>query len=681
MLKKYFTILICSFTINSFSQNLKIDSLRIELKNDKTDKFKAYKALFNEYAVSQDPDNQKMIAYEYFNYALKSKDNSTIAKSKILIAWYFYHKMDLKKALTTLSEALILANKSNNNYTIGLVYSYIGNIYYLMNDSKNTYKNSSLAINYLQEIGACDDCSIIINNMKLNIINMYINLGQFDVAKSYLFKLKRNFNNLNPTQKTTLLNYEVSIYECLNENNLAVKVLELNLKQTPQIKDKTTRNSAKKEIYFNLANNYLKLNNIFISKQYLDSIQLLGNTLNFVDTAIKPYLNNLNIEILLKEKKYSEAIVLSNESLNELSEMNDLKSTSKTYSLKARGYFEMKDYDNSILNYEKNKSILLGLNIKSDLIESLPKLIDLYSIKNNPKKVKENFELYTKLKNELFNEQVANSITTTEIKYETELKESKIKTQQLQIQKEKSNKNIALLGIAFILFLGVGGFSFYRNKQNQSNLKTQNTLLGLQQNLIEAELSNLNKQLDPHEIKNLIASISPEIQEKAPESYRKMVKLFNLTKASLNSSSITDTIENQLKQVDDFLSLEKSMLPIPLEYSINNTIQNEQILIPRLLLKNLVENALKHGIKQQETGGNISVIVQEKDNFIYITVDDTGKGREQDISLDNGIGTTTYQKLFATLNPKNKENATFEIIDKQQGTKVEVRIPTHYKYS
>ena len=151
--------------------------------------------------------------------------------------------------------------------------------------------------------------------------------------------------------------------------------------------------------------------------------------------------------------------------------------------------------------------------------------------------------------------------------------------------------------------------------------RQQNTLLGLQQNLIEAELSNLNKQLDPHEIKNLLAHISPEIQEKAPESYRKMLKLFNLTKASLNSSSITDTIENQLMQIDDFLSLEKSMSAIPLEYSIQNSIENTQTEIPRFLLKNLVENAIKHGIKQQETGGNISVTVQEKDNFIYIAVD------------------------------------------------------------
>ena len=318
------------------------------------------------------------------------------------------------------------------------------------------------------------------------------------------------------------------------------------------------------------------------------------------------------------------------------------------------------------------------VTIQTKLNNQLPEILSLLiesNLKNKDDlktlKYFNEYDSITKIHN---SEQNKKEVFDLETKYRTAEKD-------IQIQKEKANKNIALTGIAFILLLGFGGFWLYRNKQNQANLKTQNILLGLQQNLVEAELSNLNKQLDPHEIKNLLASISPEIQEKAPESYKKMLKLFNLTKASLNSNSITDSIENQLQQIDDFLSLEKSMLSIQLEYSINNTIQNTQTQIPRLLLKNLVENALKHGIKQQETGGNISVQIEEKDSFIYIYVDDTGKGRNLAISLDSGIGTTTYQKLFATLNPKNKENATFEIIDKQQGTKVEVRIPTNYKYS
>ena len=193
------------------------------------------------------------------------------------------------------------------------------------------------------------------------------------------------------------------------------------------------------------------------------------------------------------------------------------------------------------------------------------------------------------------------------------------------------------------------------------------------------ELQSLNKQLDPHEIKNLLASISPEIQEKAPESYRKMLKLFNITKASLNNNSLTESLENQAQQIDDFLSLEKSMLSENFEYSIENKIENKELQIPRLMLKNLVENSIKHGIKGN--GGVINVSISEKSNFINIIVDDSGKGRKHAISLDSGIGTSTYQNLFATLNQKNKENATFEIIDKEQGTKVEVKIPVDYKYS
>ncbi|WP_434977915.1 ATP-binding protein [Daejeonia sp. YH14] len=202
----------------------------------------------------------------------------------------------------------------------------------------------------------------------------------------------------------------------------------------------------------------------------------------------------------------------------------------------------------------------------------------------------------------------------------------------------------------------------------------------MKNNLVILEMSNLNKQLDPHEIKNLIANISPEIQEKAPESYRKMLKLFNITKAALNNNSITDSIKNQTLQIDDFLGLEKQMLTVPLHYSIENNIQNPELQIPRLMLKNLVENAVKHGIKGNENGGTIHVALTEKAGFINIVVDDTGKGRKNAIAQDSGIGTSTYQNLFATLNMKNKEHASFEITDKKEGTKVVVVIPKEYKY-
>ncbi|QAA80450.1 hypothetical protein EI546_01320 [Aequorivita sp. H23M31] len=235
-----------------------------------------------------------------------------------------------------------------------------------------------------------------------------------------------------------------------------------------------------------------------------------------------------------------------------------------------------------------------------------------------------------------------------------------------------------LIGV-LILFIF---FNFIKNyfQKKQIGLETQNRLLSLQQDLNKMELSNLNKQLDPHEIKNLLASISPEIQENAPNAYRKMLKLLNITKASLNNSSMTESIKNQVQQVEDYLSLKKNTLSVPFEYFIENKIEDQSASIPRLMLKNLAENAVKHGIKNNINGGNINIILTEENQFISLIVDDTGKGRNPDTLSDSGIGTSTYQNLFEILNKKNPDSATFEIIDKTKGTKVEVRIPKNYKY-
>ena len=132
-------------------------------------------------------------------------------------------------------------------------------------------------------------------------------------------------------------------------------------------------------------------------------------------------------------------------------------------------------------------------------------------------------------------------------------------------------------------------------------------------------------------------------------------------------------------QIEDLLFLEKNMLGDKLTYSIKNSIE-DNINIPRLLLKNLVENAIKHGIKPKEDGGNVTVDIVKINNYVSISVEDNGTGRIVKQTKDTGIGTSTYRKLFDILNQKNSNKASFEIIDLPQGTKIEVKIPYTYKY-
>lgn len=236
-------------------------------------------------------------------------------------------------------------------------------------------------------------------------------------------------------------------------------------------------------------------------------------------------------------------------------------------------------------------------------------------------------------------------------------------------------KLLVLSILLFLFYLIIR--NFYKEKQRK--LKSENKLLSLQQDISRMELQNLNQRLDPHEIKNLLTSVSPEIQKKAPEAYRRMVKLFNLTKASLNNDSYTESIKNQLKQIEDLLSLEKTIMKEPLEYSIDNKINNLELQIPRLMLKNLVENAIKHGLKGKTDGGKIDVILRELKDFIEITIEDNGKGIQENIS-EGGIGISTYIKLFKTLNKRNQNKASLKLKNKEQGVQVKVVIPIDYQF-
>lgn len=678
----FFVLLSCLV----FGQNSKIDS--IEIKDFKLRKEKLNKLLFKDLPKIPESENEKII--ELYNEAEKI----TIPKLGNFIVYI------------------------NNNR--GMIYEKIGKYNEALQNFNYAYKT---AIKFGDNIGSA-------RALQTKAI-FYGKQAKYDSTKKYLLKsIEITKNNLyNPIvdsvkNKTLLMNLysnlaAVSLYT-KNNNNLVLyseKALDMALK----LKNKNTEAIC----YGYLGQGYLEIRDynralIFYKKEHElakesdNKITLafskihIANTLKYQKNYRQAKLHILDAISIFEKQNHLDGIAKSKGSLFTLYRLSkdyknvhlleddiiELHKKSKNNESLAHIYVELgeiyteeknfetaeKYFELAKMIYDKNKafSTVLYYRKLALLKEAQGKIQEALTLKNQE----------MKLINEGSSPDFIKKIAEYDTKYRISEKNNKIKVQQLQLKikeiqllEEKTNRNIAISGIGFLLLLSGGGFWFFKNRQKQKELQNQNTLLGLQQNLNAMELQSLNKQLDPHEIKNLLASISPEIQEKAPESYRKMLKLFNITKASLNNHSLTESIENQIQQTEDFLSLEKSMLPEPLEYSIENKIQQKDLQIPRLMLKNLVENAVKHGIKGKENGGTIKIELFEKNHFIYITVDDTGRGRKQAISSDSGIGTSTYQKLFSTLNHKNKDNATFEITDKEQGTKVEVRIPKDYQYS
>lgn len=664
-----------------FGQTKKIDSLKNELKIRDINKFPIYSLLIDEFTKINKVDSIFKYTDVISSYASMSKDSENIAKAELLISNMYLLKREYDNSLKSAHKSLEIANRMSNKHSLtSACYMQIAKIYYLQTDFKNTIINAEKSLNFGKLIETSNTKDILRKfYCYIFLVESYNNTGKLIKAKQNVVLLKDlvAVNNLKQFEPM-VMHVECKILESLGKFQDAINLRLDYLKVVKKIDNVVRKNGNLCEGYYNLAELYNKIDLPDISKMFLDSSKtLLPNYLN--KDLMTSFHNNLEAEISKKQNK------LTLKQINNIIADSTVKSNTKAlpFALQQKGDLLVSDrkFQEAIFNYESAKMKYLENDDKAGYLEILKNLLQVYIETGDKENAKKCLLEYEKLKDDLFGKDVATTLSDIEVKYQTKQKEVKIAEQKLSLEKEKSSKNLAYSGIGLLSILSFGFLLLYRSTQKRQKLQTQNTLLSLQQNINAMELQNLNKQLDPHEIKNLLASISPEIQEKAPDSYRKMLKLLNVTKASLGNNSLTESVENQINQIEDYLSLNKNSLSESLDYEIENKIENPEIQLPRLLLKNLVENSIKHGIKGKEGGGKIKVSLEELNNFISVKVDDTGKGRANAISSDSGIGTTTYQKLFTTLNQKNLEKASFEIIDKDQGTLVEVKIPIDYKYS
>lgn len=346
-------------------------------------------------------------------------------------------------------------------------------------------------------------------------------------------------------------------------------------------------------------------------------------------------------------------------------------------------------YSKSIALFEKGltKEAEITLNTAIQIAESLDSetsIFKLYerSVYNylaiNNMEIYERFVKYDSILNNRFSKESKEIISNLNKKYELKEKEKQIVEQQLQNQKEKYYKFAALGGIGFIMLFGAGAFMYSNQNNKQKEMKKQQELIEIKQNLTKLGLSNLNNQINSHDYKNTLIAALNEVQEKSPASYQHINNLLKLTESALYDDSFTDLLKNQINQIKGLVELANEQLfeKVILNVYID-TDENKQI--PRLLLKNLIENSIKHGIKGTDKDSEIAVSIFEENDFIKIKVKDNGRGFKN-MNAINGKGISVYQELFVFFNSINSKKAKIEIKNVEIGALVEVEIPVDYKY-
>lgn len=155
----------------------------------------------------------------------------------------------------------------------------------------------------------------------------------------------------------------------------------------------------------------------------------------------------------------------------------------------------------------------------------------------------------------------------------------------------------------------------------------------------ELELTALQAQINPHFLYNTLDAIGWIAVMKGQNEIEQMVmELSRFFRLSLHKGDKKITIEDEMGIVISYVTIEQ--LRNPEKFDIKYEIEPEitGLLVPKIILQPIVENAIKHGVSQVRRHGMITVRGYRKGDDVYLEVSDNGCGFRQKSSHIHGSG-------------------------------------------
>ena len=183
-------------------------------------------------------------------------------------------------------------------------------------------------------------------------------------------------------------------------------------------------------------------------------------------------------------------------------------------------------------------------------------------------------------------------------------------------------------------------------------------LLQEQENQRKSELKALQNQINPHFLYNTLDSIIYMIDkgenQKAEEMIVALSKFFRI---SISRGKAIIPLKDEIEHVRNYLLIQKIRFGDQFTYSINVDPSLYQYSCIKLILQPLVENAIEHGLNDNESGGQIEIIGTQNESHIILKIKDNGYGISEDKleqiyksfhddSIHQGVGLkNVYQRI------------------------------------
>jgi two-component system, LytTR family, sensor kinase len=204
-------------------------------------------------------------------------------------------------------------------------------------------------------------------------------------------------------------------------------------------------------------------------------------------------------------------------------------------------------------------------------------------------------------------------------------------------------------GVAFLLtacmaMISVVWYTFEEQKAAEKR-KTETEKLSK-----EAELYKLRQQLQPHFLFNSLNSINALIVTKPGEARKMIQQLSDFLRGTLKKEENQwIPLQEELQQLELYLAIEKVRFGNRLTTHFSVANETLSLQVPAMLLQPVVENAIKFGLYDTLGETNISIIIEQENGLLLISVQNPFDPATSSSKPGTGFGLNSIQRRLYLL--------------------------------
>lgn len=172
------------------------------------------------------------------------------------------------------------------------------------------------------------------------------------------------------------------------------------------------------------------------------------------------------------------------------------------------------------------------------------------------------------------------------------------------------------------LYLAIAGVSYGRRAE--ASLRAGERARAAAELLArDAQLASLNAQLQPHFLFNALHTVSALVHVDPDRADRALDELGRLLRYALRQSHEDVTLRQEWEFTREYLAFEALRLGNRLRLETNVSEHALDAAVPPFILQPLVENAVRHGVANSPSGGDVSVRIARHDGVVTLSVANT----------------------------------------------------------